>query len=154
MIFSELIQGFLEHKEFIFFNHLVHVFAGAFIATVIFPFLNNRYRSRYNYVLTVFFPAMFGSLFPDMMFIISTLIKNRSLTGLFDALSGGGDVYSTFHFAFPVILVIPCVVFFVLIINKIFKRKFDEFGWKGLILMSLIGLFSALLHILMDSVGF
>ena len=40
MIFSELIQGFLEHKEFIFFNHLVHVFAGAFIATVIFPFLN------------------------------------------------------------------------------------------------------------------
>ena len=154
MIIQEIIQGFRNHNEFIFFNYLIHVFAGAFIATIIFPFLNNKSRAGYNYTIMVFFPAMFGSLFPDMMFIISTLIQNRSLVGLFYLLSHGGDVYSTFHFAFPVILVIPCVVFCVMVINKIFKRKFDEFGWKGLMLMSLVGLFSALLHILMDSVGF
>jgi hypothetical protein len=151
---QEIITGFFAHKEFIFFNYLIHIFVGALVATAIFPFLNNKYRARYNYFLSVFFPAMFGSLFPDMMFIISTLIKNRSLVGLFYLLSHGGDVYSVFHFAFPVILVIPCVVFFVLILNKIFKKKFDEFGWKGLILMCMIALGSALLHILMDLVGF
>lgn len=154
MIIKEIIGGFKNHKEFIFFNYLVHIFAGAFVATIIFPFLDNRHRAKYNYFMNVFFPAMFGSLFPDMMFITSTLIKNRSLEGLFYLLSHGGEVYSVFHFAFPIILVIPCTVFCVMVMNKIFKKKFDEFGWKGLILMSLIALLSALLHILMDSVGF
>ncbi len=154
MIISEIIIGFWKHKEFIFFNSLIHIFVGVFVASSIFPFLNNKYRARYNYILSVFFPAIFGSVFPDMMFIISTLIKNRSLNGLFYLLSHGGEVYSSFHFAFPIILVVPCTVFFVMIFNKIFRKKFDEFGWGGLILMSLIALSCALFHIFMDLIGF
>ena len=154
MIIKEIIQGLIQHREFIFFNFGIHVFFAALLSISIFPFLSNKLKASYNYFWVVFFPAMFGSLFPDLMFIISTMIKQRSIDGSFFLLSHGGEIYNAFHFAFPIVLVIPCTVFIVLIMNKIFRHKFDDFPKWSFLLMCIISLFCAFAHILFDSIGF
>jgi len=150
----EIIEGLKVHNEFIFFNTYIHLFVGVFIALAVYPFLSNKLKNRYNYSLLIFFPAVFGSVFPDLMFIISTIIKERSIYGLFDILSHGGDVYTTFHFGFPLILVVPCTFFIVMVVNRVFKKSFDNFPKWGLIWLSVISLFCALFHIYLDMVGF
>jgi hypothetical protein len=151
---SEIIAGLMNHGDFIFFNTISHLIAGIVIATAIFPFLSEKLKNRYNYFIVVFFPAVFSSVFPDLMFISSTIVKHRSLTGLFDALSHGGDVYSAFHFGLPLILVVPTVVFILILINKVFKKSFDRFPKWCIALVTLISLFCAGFHIIMDGVGF
>ena len=151
---SEIITGLSAHKEFIFFNTFSHIIVGIVIATAIFPFLSEKLKNRYNYFIVVFFPAVFGSVFPDLMFIVSTLVKHRSLTGLFDALSHGGEVYSAFHFGFPLVLVVPTTVFILILINKVFKKIFDRFPKWCIALVTVISLFCAFFHIFMDGVGF
>ena len=150
----EIIQGLKVHNEFIFFNTYIHFFVGVFIALAVYPFLSKKLKLRYNYIFLIFFPAVFGSIFPDLMFIVSTLVKQRSLYGLFDLLSTGGDVYTTFHFGFPLVLVVPCTFFIVMVVNRIFKKSFDNFPKWGLFWLCLLSLFSALFHIYLDGVGF
>ncbi len=154
MFLKEIFIGLVQHREFIFFNTGVHVLFALLLASSIFPFLSNKLRARYNYFFVVFFPALFGSLFPDLMFIISTWVKERSLNGLFYLLSHGGDIYNSFHFAFPIILVVPTTVFLVFVFNKILRHKFDDFPKWSFLLICVISLFCALFHVFMDSVGF
>lgn len=147
---KEIIEGLKVHNDFAFFNTYIHLFVGVFIASALYPFLSKKKE----YIPLVFFPAVFGSIFPDLIFIVSTLFKERSLTGLFYLLSNGGDAYSVFHFGFPLILVIPCTVFIVMIANKVMRRKFDDFPKWGLTWMCLVSFFSALFHVYLDCVGF
>jgi len=107
-----------------------------------------------NYTVLVFFPALFGSIFPDLMFIISTIIEKRSLYGLFDTLSHGGDIYSAFHFGFPLILVVPSMFFIVFIVHRIFRKRMCFISWRILFMMISLTLLSALFHIYLDGVGF
>lgn len=154
MVWGALILGFQQHKVFIFWNFLSHFFAGVLIATAVFPFLPKTFQKRKHYFLTVFFPSVFGSLFPDLMFITSTVLKLRTLNGLFFALSGGGDIYSVFHFGFPIVLVVPTTVFFVFVMNRLILKKFDSLPKWSFALISALALFGAIFHIFMDSVGF
>ena len=149
-----LITGFIEHKEFIFFNFMIHFLVGVLLATAIYPFLKEEVKERYNYFMLIFFPAVFGSIFPDIIFLVSTLAEHRTLYGLFELLSSGGTVYSTFHSHVPLLLVIPTTVFLVLIINKIFGKWLDQLPSWNLLFISLISGFAAGLHLFLDSVGF
>jgi len=166
----------VENMYFIVFNWGSHLVAGAVIATIIFPFLSKQYKKRINYFLFVFFPALFGSDFPDLLFVISTFIKNRTLEGMRVLLESGGSIHSVFHKDIPLLLVIPTTVFFVLVIiyaingfkkikGKIIYKFFplkkqpekislDNLPGKWLILVSIIALLTATLHIIMDMVGF
>jgi hypothetical protein len=154
MFIQEVIKGLIKHKEFIFFNDVIHIIAGISFATALFPFLSKKLKNKFEYFTVVFFPAVFGSMFPDLMFICSTLFEHRSIDGLFLELSNGGHVYSSFHFSFPIILVIPTTVFLMLIFTKAVRGKFDELPGWSILWMSLVALFCALLHIFMDTIGF
>ncbi|MBI5872455.1 hypothetical protein HZB88_05250 [archaeon] len=155
MIAERIINGLLYHKQFIFNNLIVHILAGLFIPSIVYPFLSKEYKKIWNYFLLVFFPALFGSIFPDLIFALSTWIKERSLDNLFYLLTHGGDVYTSFHFGFPLILVVPTTLFFVLVLNRAFNRQyFDNLPKYKLLSIALISLISALMHIGLDLVGF
>lgn len=155
MIKNQIINGLLNHKQFIFNNFIIHIIAGLLIPTIIYPFLSKKYKEEWNYLTLIFFPALFGSIFPDLIFLLSTWIRNRSLYNLFYLLTHGGDVYNAFHFEFPLILVIPTTVFFVMIINRIFKGQyFDNLPKYKLLYIAIISLASAFIHIGLDLVGF
>ena len=154
MVLSEIITGLSTHNEFIFFNTYIHFIVGILIATAIYPFLSRKLKTPLNYAWFVFFPALFGSIFPDLMFIISTLVEHRSIYGLYEALSHGGEIYSAFHFGFPLILVVPSMFFIVFIVHRLFRKRMCFISWKILFMMMSLSLLSALLHIYLDGVGF
>ena len=154
MIIGQLVTGFIEHKEFIFFNTLIHIFVGIFIATAIYPFLSKKFKESYNYFMAVFLPSVFGSFFPDFIFIVSVLAKQRSLTDLFDALSHGGTVYTAFQYNLPFLLVIPSTVTLILLLNRVFRKKFDDLPRWSFVLICLFSLIGACAHLFMDSIGF
>lgn len=151
---AEIFSGLWIHREFIFFNVCFDVLAGIFLATALYPFLSKKLKERYNYTLLVFFPSLFGAVFPDTMFILSSVIEKRSLNGIFYTLSHGGEVYTAFHFHLPIILVIPCVFFIVMLVNRIVKKKFALFPKWGLLLACMLSLIAALMHVFLGTVGF
>ena len=154
MIVGQLVTGFIEHKEFIFFNTLIHIFVGIFIATALYPFLSKKFKERYTYFMVVFLPSVFGSFFPDLIFIVSVLANQRSITALFDALSQGGSVYEAFQYNLPFLLVIPSTVTLILVLNRIFRKKFDDLPKWSFLLICLLSLLGACVHLFMDSIGF
>ena|SRR3989344_5454154 len=152
---SEIFSGLVQHNRFIFFNTYIHAFAGVFIATALYTFLSKVFKERWHYFTVIFFPAVFGSVFPDLIFILSTYIEQRSLDGMFFLLTHGGDVHSTFHFHFPLVLVAPTTLFFVLVMNRIVKKSyFDHLPKWAFALICVLSLAAAFFHIYMDLVGF
>lgn len=154
MFFSEIVSGLWIHKEFIFYNVVIDFLAGIFLATALYPFLGKKGKERYNYIILVFFPSVFGAVFPDLMFILSSLIEKRSLNDLFYTLSHGGEVYSAFHFHLPIILVIPCTFFVIMLVNRIVKKRFSGFPKWSLLLGCILALLAALMHVFLGTVGF
>ena len=152
MIF-ELMAGLWTHREFLFYNVMIDILAGIFLATALYPFLGKKLKENYNYALFVFFPSVFGAVFPDMMFILSSVLEKRSFEGLFYTLSHGGEVYTTFHFHLPIVLVIPSVFFVMMLVNKLVKKKFHAPKW-ALLLGSLLSLVATLMHVFLWTVGF
>lgn len=154
MVISQVITGLNAHKEFIFFNTGIHFIVGVLIATSLYPFLSKKLKEPMNYAWFVFFPALFGSIFPDLIFIISTFVQHRTLNGLFESLSHGGEIYSAFHFGFPLLLVVPSMFFIVFIAHRLLRKRMCFINWKIFTFMILISLLSALFHIYLDGVGF
>src|SRR3989338_2217775 len=115
MIGNDLVALLVEHNTFIFFNTYIHLLAGLLLSVSVYPFLSSLLKERWNYFSVVFFPALFGSVFPDLMFILSTLIERRSLDGIFEILTHGGDVHSAFHWHVTIVLVIPTTIFLVML---------------------------------------
>ena len=90
-ILQRIMEWFTANFKFVAVNGLSHLFVGMLIGTMIFPFLNKNYQKRTHYFLLVFFPAVFGSIFPDLLFTISTLLKSGSLKGWGYLLQHGGN---------------------------------------------------------------
>lgn len=146
--------------QFIFANWVSHLFAGTFIATAIYPLLGDEYRKRANYFLFVFIPAVFGSVFPDLLFVVSTLIRHPQLAGLRYLLEHGGSIHAVFHETIALALVVPAAVFAALVLFYSVNWAYRLLGKEGLglpgkwiVLVSAIAMFSALLHIMMDATG-
>ena len=155
MIGNDLVALLIEHNTFIFFNTYIHILAGLLLAISIYPFISPLLKEKWNYFCIVLFPAFFGSVFPDLMFILTTLIEKRSLNGLFEALTHGGDVHSAFHWHATISLVIPTTIFLVMLMNKRKKGFYiDHLPKASFWIMSAISLFAALFHVYMDLVGF
>ena len=150
---SELMAGLWMHREFLFYNVMIDILVGIFLATALYPFLGKKIKERYTYALFVFFPSVFGAVFPDVMFIFSSVLEKRSFDGLFYTLSHGGEVYTTFHFHLPIVLVIPCVFFVMMLVNRLVKGKFHAPKW-ALLLGCLLSLLAALMHVFLGTVGF
>lgn len=104
------------------------------------------------------FPAVFGSIFPDLGFVVYVLIKHRSLYGLMDMFESGGAVHAAFH-GWLSLLVVPIILLLVAgityLINKI-KGADAEMSLpsKWWLIVSIVSLFGAILHLVMDTVGF
>ncbi len=154
MILQEIFSGLWTYREFIFYNVIIDMLAGIFLATALYPFLGKKLKERYNYALLVFFPSLFGAVFPDLMFILSSVVEKRSFEGIFYTLSHGGEVYSAFHFHLPIILVIPCVFFIIMIVNRLVKKKFASFPTGALSLACMLSLLAAFMHVFLGTVGF
>ena len=89
------------------------------------------------------------------MFILSTLIERRSLDGIFDILTSGGEVHSVFHWHVTIVLVIPTTIFLVMLMNKSLRKSYFDHLPKGSFwIISVISLAAALFHVYMDLVGF
>ena len=170
MIFFKRIMEWLSTNfKFIAVNGLSHLLMGLLLSTALFPFLNKDYQKRLNYFLLVFFPALFGSVFPDLLFALSTLIRSKGLSSWGYLLQHGGAVHSVFHRDIALALVIPTTVFLVLVLVYLINFiKYLFGGWKEgydkikldllprfwLLSVSLISFIGAVLHLLMDMVGF
>ena len=155
MIGNDLVAGLIQHNTFIFFNTYIHIFAGLLLAITIYPFLSKQLKERWNYFLVVFFPAVFGSLFPDLAFIVSSAIEQRSLDGMFEILTHGGAVHSAFHWHSTLVLVVPTTVFVVMLFNRWKDGQFfDHLPKYSFWIISALSLLAALFHIYMDLVGF
>lgn len=155
MLGDQLVSILVTNNTFLFFNVYIHILAGLLIAASISPFLSKELKERWSYFSVVFFPALFGSVFPDLMFILSSLIEHHSLDGLFDILTHGGEVHSTFHWHITILLVIPTTIFLVMLMNK--KKKgsyFDHLPKWSFWIISAVALGAALFHVYMDLVGF
>ncbi len=153
--------------KFIAVNGLSHLFMGIFLSTALYPFLK-EFKERFNYFLFVFFPLVFGSLFPDLLFAISTLIRSGSLKSWGYLLKHGGEIHSVFHRDIALVLVIPSTVFLVIVLvylvnfirylvswgKKYDKIKLDNLPRKWLLICSGLSLLGAVVHLLMDVVGF
>tara|TARA_Y100000310_G_C20684197_1_gene817951 strand:+ start:879 stop:1340 length:462 start_codon:yes stop_codon:yes gene_type:complete len=153
MVLNQIIAGINTHNEFVFFNTGIHLIAGVLIATAIYPFLSRKLQKKYNYILLAFFPAVLGSIFPDLILTVSTLIQHRAIYGLFEALTAG-EMLSFYHFGLPLILIVPTVVLTILIINRIFKKTVKQFPAWSFRLVFITSILSILLHIYLDGVGF
>src|SRR3989344_7233004 len=114
-----------ELVKFFTVNSLPHWIVGLLIPTILYPFLNKKYQKRKNYVLLILIPSLFGSLFPDIMHVTSLLLKYRTFEIFKDIkiLEEGGIIYSVFHLHFPIILIIPCTVFLIIVIIKLLNLK-------------------------------
>tara|TARA_Y100000310_G_C20358546_1_gene657839 strand:+ start:22 stop:534 length:513 start_codon:yes stop_codon:yes gene_type:complete len=170
MFLQRILNWLGENFKFVAVNGLSHLVAGFLIPTMIYPFLNKAYQKRINYFLLVFFPAVFGSIFPDLLFAISTFIKSQGLKSWSYLLKHGGEIHSVFHRDIALALVIPTTVFLIIVMvylinfvkylfgkgwkQKYVKIKLDELPGKWLLWCSVISFFGAGLHILMDVVGF
>jgi len=155
MIGNDILQGLVEHNTFIFFNTYIHIIVGIVLATALYPFLSKKGRERWTYFTIVFFPLIFGSIFPDLMFILSSLVESRSLNSLFFVLTSGGAVHSTFHFHFPLVLVAPVTLCLVMLMNKwITKKYFDHMPRWSFILVCGLAIGGAVMHVYMDTLGF
>ena len=158
--FNYVLGKIADNLRFIVSNWVSHIVAGVFIATALYPFLNKECRKRFNYAFFVFIPAVFGSVFPDTLFIISTLIQHRQLAGLRYLLEHGGSIHAVFHKTVALALVIPTTVFVVLVLvylvnwvcSLLGKEEFS-FPSKWILLVSAISIFSSFLHIVMDATG-
>jgi hypothetical protein len=153
MVLNQIIAGINTHNEFVFLNTGIHLIAGVIIATAIYPFLSKRLKKRYNYILLAFFPAVLGSIFPDLILTISTLIQHWEINGLFEALTAS-EMLSFYHFGLPLILIVPTVVLTILIINKIFQKTIKQFPAWTFRLVFITSILSTLFHIYLDGVGF
>ena len=71
-------------------------------------------------------------------------------------LEEGGIIYNVFHLHFPIILVIPCTVFMIIVIIKLLnlklknKIKIDKLPNYWLFYVSIISFLATLLHIAID----
>ena len=147
-----------ELVKFFAVNSLPHPIVGLLIATILYPFLNKEYQKRKNYVLLIAIPSLFGSEFPDIMHIIALLLKYRTFEIFKDikVLEEGGIIYSVFHLHFPLILVVPCTVFLVIVIIKLLnlklknKIKIDKLPNYWLFYVGIISLLATLSHIAID----
>lgn len=155
MIGNELVTILVTNNTFLFFNVYIHVLAGLLLAGSVYPFLSESLKKPWNYFSVVFFPALFGSVFPDLMFILTTLIEKHSLEGIFDILTHGGEVHSVFHWHVTIVLVIPTTIFVVMLMNKkVQKSYFDHLPRYSFWIISSLCLAAALFHVYMDLVGF
>ncbi len=155
MIGDQLVSILVTNNTFLFFNVYIHILAALLLSASVYPFLSPLLKERWNYFSVVFFPLLFASVFPDLMFIISTLVERRSLDGVFDILTHGGEVHSVFHFHLPIILVAPTTMMLVMLMNKKVKGSyFDHLPKWSFILICALSIFAALFHVYLDLVGF
>ncbi|MFC1768589.1 hypothetical protein ACFLZX_02395 [Nanoarchaeota archaeon] len=159
---SEIYKLLLENGVFILVNYGSHIAAGVLIATILYPFLGNNFKKRANYVVFVMVPAIFASTFADHLFILSSLIKHRSIDGLRIVLEDGGAMHSVFHTDIALLLVIPSTVFLVMMVrfflgyireNTQYLKKV-KLVKKWVLWVSILSLVCALIHLVMDFVGF
>jgi len=166
-----------DNLRFIVFNWGFHIVAALVLSSAVYAFLSKNYKKRLNYFLFVFFPALFGSEFPDILFTLSTLIKYGTSKNLIFILEHGGYVHAVFHKDIALLLVIPSTVFIILVIislinktirfkeflsqkisfikaPKLEKIKLDCLPNKWIVMSSVISLVAAVSHIIMDLVGF
>ena len=167
-IYQRIIEWFSTNFKFVAVNGLSHLLMGMLIGTILYPFLSSNYQRRLNYTLFVFFPAVLGSIFPDLLFAISTLVKSGGSLSWGYLLQHGGAIHSVFHRDIALALVVPTTVFlvivFVYLINFIRyviswgktynKIKLDELPKGWLLISSGLSLVGAVLHLLMDMMGF
>ena len=160
MSWNGFLSWYYQYFPFIWQNEIYHVIAALLIVTIIHPFLNLEYKNRKNYVLYLMIPVLFGSVSPDFIFLVYTVIKNKGFNML--QLESGGWLYNIVH-GWGVFLVIPVtfvlVGLVVVLLELIIKRK--SFKFKAIILprfwwiwVLILSLFGAILHIIMDTVGF
>lgn len=145
-----------DNLQFIFANWVSHIFIGVFIATALYPLLGDEYRNRLNYFFFIFVPAVFSSVFPDLLFVVSTFISHPKLAGLRYLLEHGGSIHAVFHKTIALILVIPAAVFIVLVLvssARSLSKKELAFPEHWIPIVSALSLFSAFLHIVMDATG-
>ncbi len=145
-----------DNLQFIVANWVSHIFIGVFIATALYPLLDREYRNRFNYLFFVLVPAVFSSVFPDLLFTISTFINHRQLAGLRYLLEHGGSIHAVFHKTIALTLVIPVTVFVVLVLvssARSLEKKELVFPEYWIPIVSALSLFSAFLHIVMDATG-
>ena len=170
MFLQRIMEWLGSNFKFIALNGLSHIIMGCLIPTVSYPFLNEDYRKRINYFLFIFFPAILGSIFPDLLFAVSTFIKSNGLKGWGYLLKHGGEIHSVFHRDVALALVIPTAVFLIIVLiylinfvkylkgrgwrNNYTKILLDKLPSKWLLISSVITFVSAGLHIVMDVVGF
>src|SRR3989344_4989709 len=76
MIF-ELMAGLWTHREFLFYNVMIDILAGIFLATALYPFLGKKLKENYNYALFVFFPSFFSAREKKLRGLVLYLIPWR-----------------------------------------------------------------------------
>lgn len=154
MSWGGFLSWYYQYFPFIWQNEIYHIIAGLFIVTILYPFLNTAFRVRKNYVMFLLVPGLLGSVFPDLVFSVYTVVKNWSFN--MALLEEGTWLHSLFH-GWWSLLVVPVALLLVggitILVEWISKKKEELPKWWW-IWVAVLSLFCTILHLVMDSVGF
>lgn len=83
MFIQEVIKGLIKHKEFIFFNDVIHIIAGISFATALFPFLSKKLKNKFEYFTVVFFPLCLVQCFQTLCLFVPHCLSTDQLMDYF-----------------------------------------------------------------------